>query len=546
MTTDASDQHFGDVVAMLRAREQEQAILLHIGHRLAAARDRRDLLDVLPEDMLQVLSGKFYTLSLIDPEGETYSSFLHTPETELRATAGDEPVMVQSHPVRDGIFDAALAAEGPIIFHLARLLKTGRAPEYIGRWHRIGIVELAVVRIVNGDTPLGVLSLYSDEEHALARVRPELLLGIAAQIGTGISNVLANERIAQQLRQIEGCKLRLEEENRYQQEAQLTDTSNNIYGESAAIKTVFRLVDQVAASDATVLLLGETGTGKELAAKAIHARSGRARKPMIRINCAALPANLIESELFGHERGAFTGAGERRIGKFELAHNSTLFLDEIGELPPELQVKLLRVLQQREFERIGGNQTIRVNVRILAATNRDLQHEVAAGRFRADLYYRLNVFPITLPPLRERRTDIPLLAQHFIAMFARSNGRRVCGIGTRALEVLQGYSWPGNVRELEHLIERSVLLATGPQIREILLPESPARNGTAPRPFGIRPLSEVERDYIIEALKLCNGRVSGPAGVAVRLGLPATTLLSRMKKLGIRKEHFFSPPDSYF
>jgi transcriptional regulator with GAF, ATPase, and Fis domain len=308
-------------------------------------------------------------------------------------------------------------------------------------------------------------------------------------------------------------------------------------GSGAEMQKIFRLVEQVAPSDSTVLLLGETGTGKELIARAIHDASSRKDQTMIKVNCAALPANLIESELFGHEKGSFTGAIERRIGKFELASNSTLFLDEIGELPLELQVKLLRALQEKEIERIGGRGSIKVNTRIIAATNRNLLTEVQEGRFRADLYYRLDVFPITLPPLRHRMEDIPVLTTHFISRYASSAGKKITTLSHKVLDDLMTYSWPGNVRELEHLVERSVLLTNGDTILKMTLPSSVPHPLPTPiiDEFHIRPLEEVERDYILQAIKKCNGRVSGPHGAAIRLGLPSTTLISKMQKLGIKK-----------
>lgn len=545
MTSESMDRELQSLSARLQARELEQDMLLGIGNKIAAARQRSDLLNVITEDVLALLSGKYYTLCLINPDGQTHSPFLHTGQPELKTDIDDDPVIHASHPIADGIFDAALAADEPLIFDLAAMLKAGPAPDYIARWHKLGIREMVVVRIVNGDEARGLLYIYADAIGAFRHLWPPLLLGLAAQIGTGICNVLANERIVQQMQEIERYKQRLEDENRYLQEQhRLTDKSTGILGESPAMQQVFRLVNQVAASDSTVLLLGETGTGKELVAKAIHDGSGRREKLMIRVNCAALPANLIESELFGHERGSFTGANERRIGKFELAHNSTLFLDEIGELPPELQVRLLRVLQVKEFERVGGHNTVKVNVRIIAATNRDLQQEVAAGRFRADLYYRLNVFPILLPPLRDRKSDILDLALHFAARYARNNGRRITGFSAKAMEGMRAYSWPGNVRELEHLIERAVLLASGTVITDVQLPDPSSKKNRIATAFELRPLEDVERDYILQALRQFNGRVSGPSGVAIRLGLPATTLLSRMKKLGIRKEHFVSGDDT--
>jgi transcriptional regulator with GAF, ATPase, and Fis domain len=301
-------------------------------------------------------------------------------------------------------------------------------------------------------------------------------------------------------------------------------------------------VMQVAPTDATVLLTGETGTGKEVFARAIHGASARSGKAMVKVNCAALPAQLVESELFGHERGAFTGALQRRIGKFEQADGSTLFLDEVGELPLDLQAKLLRALQEREIERLGGDKTIKVDVRIVAATNRVLEDEVKAGRFRLDLYYRLFVFPIHLPPLRERREDIPALLQHFVMLAAQKYGKPVKGLEPRSVEVLTNYSWPGNIRELEHLVERSVISSTGPVVKlatPVHMPAPASSSDTSPPP--LQSLADSERDVIIRTLKYCNGRIRGQQGAAEILDVKPTTLEARMKKLGITRAHISAP-----
>lgn len=303
-----------------------------------------------------------------------------------------------------------------------------------------------------------------------------------------------------------------------------------------ALKPVMQLVKQVAPTDATVLLTGETGTGKELFAEAVHYHSARRSKAMVKVNCAALPSQLIESELFGHEKGAFTGALQRRIGKFEMAAGGTLFLDEIGELPLELQSKLLRVLQEKEIERLGGSNTIKVDVRIIVATNRVLEEEVKAGRFRQDLYYRLYVFPIHLPALRERKEDIPLLLQYFTIKAAQKYGKVVKGISTRTIEALIQYHWPGNIREMEHMVERAVISTTTPTV-SIMAPISQqiAASDTSPPP--LLSLADAEREAIIRVLKYCNGRIRGPQGAADILDIKPTTLEARMKKLGIVKEH---------
>jgi formate hydrogenlyase transcriptional activator len=310
-----------------------------------------------------------------------------------------------------------------------------------------------------------------------------------------------------------------------------------IIGESPAIQKIFSLLKMVAPSGSTVLLLGETGTGKELIARAIHNGSPRHTKSMIKVNCAALPANLIESELFGHERGSFTGAVERRIGKFELASRGTLFLDEIGEMPLESQVKLLRALQEKEIERVGGRTTIEVDARIITATNLDLEKEVAEGRFRSDLYYRLNIFPIQLPALRERKEDIPGLANHFILRFAKKLGRTIEMLGNSVLQELMRYDWPGNIRELEHLIERSILLTPGTKISHIELPCSRRISMSAPVCVPLKTIDENERDHILAIIKHCRGRASGSGGAAEILGVPSSTLHSKMKRLGIVRRH---------
>ena len=309
-----------------------------------------------------------------------------------------------------------------------------------------------------------------------------------------------------------------------------------IVGQSSSLLNVFDLITSVAGSDTSVLVLGESGTGKERIADAIHYFSPRRSGPFIKVNCAALPATLIESELFGHEKGSFTGATGKRIGKFEMADQGTIFLDEIGEMPLDLQVKLLRVLQEKCIERIGARDITKVNVRVIAATNRNLEKEVSEGRFRLDLYYRLNVFPIDLPPLRDRAEDLPLLTAHFIRLFSEKTGKRITGVSDKVARNMAAYSWPGNIRELENMIERSVLLAKSQVIEEIRLPEIAHQQGnTGNEPLRIKTIHENERDYIISVLKKCNGRVWGAGGAAEVMGLPPTTLSSRMKKLGIQK-----------
>ena len=337
-----------------------------------------------------------------------------------------------------------------------------------------------------------------------------------------------------------------------EEEIRAVHNVDEFIGQSPALMAVLDKVRLVADTDSSVLILGETGTGKELVARAVHSASRRKNRPLIKVNCAALPTGLIESELFGHEKGAFTGANERRVGRFELADGGTIFLDEIGEVPPEVQVKLLRVLQEREIERVGGNKTIPVDVRVIAATNRDLKGAAFAGKFRQDLYYRLNVFPLEVPPLRERPGDIPLLVHYFVARYAAKIGRRIARVPAETMHRLVAYPWPGNIRELENVIERAVILAAGPDLDAVAdLPPPPATvttpwrdNGdsqeqqpasaSAPASGGL-PLEQVERQHILSTLKRSGWRIEGPSGAANLLRLNPSTLRSRMKKLGIER-----------
>ncbi|MBN2008606.1 sigma 54-interacting transcriptional regulator [candidate division KSB1 bacterium] len=334
------------------------------------------------------------------------------------------------------------------------------------------------------------------------------------------------------LSEIERLKNRLQEEVYYlRHEIKLIHNFQDIITTSNIFKKILAKIEQVASTDTTVLILGETGTGKELLARAIHNISNRSVRPMIKVNCAALPATIIESELFGHEKGAFTGAYTQKVGRFELAQGTTIFLDEIGELSLELQVKLLQVLQEGEFNRLGGNKTIKVDARIITATNRNLERAIENGTFREDLFYRLNVFPIQIPPLRERKEDIPLLADYFVKKYNRKIGKQIDKIPKLIMDRLQSYHWPGNVRELEHTIERAVIVSQGNSLD--LSEWLPKRN--AAQDSAIIPLQEMEKAYILKAIKSTNGRISGEHGAAKVLGMKRTTLESKMKKLGIKR-----------
>lgn len=320
--------------------------------------------------------------------------------------------------------------------------------------------------------------------------------------------------------------------NRLNEEASGDGNFKGIVGRSVALRHVLQQIEMVAPSDSTVLLLGETGTGKELIAQAIHERSSRSKRPLVKLNCAAIPSGLLESELFGHERGAFTGAIAPRAGRLDQADNGTLFLDEVGDIPMELQPKLLRVLQEREFERLGSTQTKKVDVRLVAATHHDLEGMMSEGQFRDDLYYRLNVFPIRIPPLRERREDIPRLAHHFTQQFARRMDKTIVTIPDETMEALSLYSWPGNIRELQNVIERAVILCSGPALK-IPVRDFQARTAPSADTKRIRTLAEAERVHILAALKETEWVLSGPRGAALRLGINRSTLQFRMRKLGI-------------
>ena len=369
------------------------------------------------------------------------------------------------------------------------------------------------------------------------RTWPEELIRRLKVAGEIIANTLARKRAdeaqMESLTQIKRLKTELESESAYlQSEIKLNHNFEKIIGQSDALKYVLFRLSQVAPTDATTLILGETGTGKELIARAIHNASPRKERPLIKVNCGALPSNLIESELFGHEKGAFTGAQARRAGRFEVANGTTLFLDEIGELPLDLQSKLLRVLQDGEFERLGSSHTIKVDVRIIASTNRNLKEEVRIGRFREDLWYRLNVFSITMPPLRERKEDIPLLANWFIDIYAKKYGKSINTIPVNVMKDLQKYPWPGNVRELEHVVERAIITTQGSRLRLMEKLDAPERE----EPQNIRKsLMEVERDYIVQVLKRTGWKVDGGNGAAQILGLNPSTLRTRMKKLQIKR-----------
>ncbi len=404
---------------------------------------------------------------------------------------------------------------------------------------RYAIYCLALVPLTRGDEFIGVIAFARLNPKPFSPEEARILEDVSRPIASAVANALAFQQIA-------ALRARLEDENlALKEEIDASAAVGGIIGASAALKVVLERVSRVAVTDSTVLISGETGTGKELIARAIHSASPRAQRALIKVNCAALPEGLVASELFGHEKGAFTGALARRRGRFELAAGGTLFLDEVGELPAAVQVALLRVLQEGEFERVGGNETLRTNARVVAASNRNLEEAVREGRFRSDLFFRLNVFPIQLPPLRERVDDIPLLVEYYAHHYSRRVGKPVRGVSAGAMDILRQYAWPGNVRELQNVVERAVILARGDELdaRDFELPS--LHPPPMAKPAATDPISE--RQQIEAALVASRGRVSGPDGAAEALGVAPSTLESRIHRFGIDKHAFRSrrsPPRS--
>jgi len=427
--------------------------------------------------------------------------------------------------------DSVQPVEGSIV---GRVFKTGKpivldvigeqvAPEEAREVHAEALESGCALPLISRGRTLGVLTLGSRVENSVSPEDVDFLLQAAGQVAIAIDNALAYREIAELKDKLAQEKLYLEDEIRGEMDFE------GIVGQSSALRHVLNLVETVAPSDSTVLLLGETGTGKELIARAIHERSLRRERTFVKLNCAAIPTGLLESELFGHERGAFTGAIAQKIGRLELADQGSLFLDEVGDIPIEIQPKLLRALQEREFERLGSTRTKKVDIRLVAATNRDLEKMMENREFRSDLYYRLNVFPIRIPPLRERPEDIPLLARYFIQKHGRRMNKEIESIPAAAMRKLSSWHWPGNIRELENFIERSVILTHGTALQAPIGELS--NNGRNVPVVGTREANE--RDEIVRVLKITDGRVAGTDGAAARMDIKRTTLISRMKKLGI-------------
>ncbi|MCB2378664.1 sigma 54-interacting transcriptional regulator [Hymenobacter sp. BT635] len=517
-------------------REREKSLQLTVTNALLSRKDRAALFLTVAEEIDRIVPIDYFGVRIRRPAQGT----LGFVEFSKQA---DGSFLVLDDSRWEGVPDREQMQSEIIGTFTQPLLLTGLDFELAARRYRL--LQYSMEK--NGTRAMLGVPLWNKAEHAavliLASHRPDaftpddlnLVMSLAPQITLAMQNLHAFE-------QIEALRAQLEREKTYLiDEINTTAKFEDFVGQSAVMQQVQTRIAQVAPTDTTVLIMGETGTGKELVARALHNLSPRKERALIKLNCAALPAQLIESELFGHEKGAFTGAHDRRIGKFELADGGTIFLDEVGELPLDLQAKLLRVLQEKEFERIGGRRVIQTDVRVIAATNRVLEDEVAAGRFRADLYYRLNVFPIRLPALRERPEDIEPLMRHFLERFTKQMGKPVRGLRERDLRTMQLYGWPGNVRELEHVLEQAVIVSQGPflefsgfsAVAAQAAPPLSVLEQSAP----LKTLREQERDHIMAALKRTGGRVSGPNGAAALLDINAKTLEARMKKLGIRREH---------
>lgn len=509
-------------------KQREQSFLLEFSTAVAGIRTKHDLELAISDVLRKMLNTKLAMLRIIDDDRIHLIPYMFDKSLFEKAVSNFDEMVAAPLDIHEELTARVLGSTEAVIFNVDDEIRQGNTSPYMQLWKKVGFKNTYATALRVGNIDLGTLWLLTDE------VNPVLLKGVCAQISIAIANILANEKLLSYKRMLEV------ENDLLKEQIQTIYNFNEIVGSGAEMQKVYHLMTLVAESNATVLLLGETGTGKELIARAIHNASPRKNKLMIKVNCAALPANLIESELFGHEKGAFTGAVERRIGKFELANSSTLFLDEIGEMPLESQVKLLRVLQEKELERVGGKTTIKLDVRIIAATNRDLEAEVNAGRFRSDLYYRLNVFPIHLPPLRDRQEDISPLAHFFVARYSKNAGRKVTSISPKVMQELKSYLWPGNVRELEHLIERSVLLATETVLREVHLPRKATEGQPEDTLAMAKTLEEMERSFIIATIRRCGGKLAGPGGAAAHLDIPATTLHSKIKKLGISKSDYFT------
>ncbi|HEV3083942.1 MAG TPA: sigma 54-interacting transcriptional regulator [Gemmataceae bacterium] len=499
---------------------QQYGTLLAVSEAIVSHRDLATLFHDLAGRLHLVVRFDYLACVLHDATSNTMR--LHVLETtEPIPVQPPVPLSVEADPA-----GTVLQTQHPLI---VSNVAEGRWPQLQERAKAFGVNSLCYLPLTTARRRLGVLTFACKQAAAYDRADVDFLQQVANQVAVAVENALAFDEIEALRDQLHQEKVYLDEEIR------TAHNFDDIIGESAALRRVLKEVEAVAPTDSTVLILGETGTGKELIARALHDLSPRRERTFVKLNCAAIPTGLLESELFGHEKGAFTGAITQKVGRFELAHQGTLFLDEVGDIPPELQPKLLRALQEQQFERLGSTRTIRVDVRLVAATNRDLARMVADRLFRNDLYYRLNVFPVVLPPLRERPEDIPMLARHFIQRFARRMGRRIDSIPTPVMDALVRYPWPGNVREMQNIIERAVILSSGPSLRIPLGDLQPA--ATEARVPAGEPvtLADAEREHILGVLRETGWVVGGPKGTAARLGMKRSTLQKKMKKLGISR-----------
>ncbi len=503
------------------ARERDRLrLLLETNNAVAAHLELRDLFNSITTSIRRKLKADVISLTLLDPE-----------RNELRLYALNFPGGNGS--IEEGTActlcgcpaTAAITQREPVVLRHEDLERSDSTVSQ--RLVAEGVRSACCVPLLLRERTLGALNVGSLLEEAFTMADAEMLNDVGKQIALAVANSLAYQEIATLKDKLAKEKLYLEEE------IQTGYNFEEIVGESQVLKRVLNQVQTVATTDSTVLILGETGSGKELVARALHNMSNRHERTFVKLNCAAIPTGLLESELFGHEKGAFTGAIATKLGRFELADGGTLFLDEVGEIPLELQVKLLRVLQEQEFERLGSTRTVRVNVRVVAATNRDLAQLVEDKGFRSDLYYRLNVFPITVPPLRERAEDVPALVRHFAQKFAQRMKKRIETIPSEGMKALQDYSWPGNVRELENFIERAVILTQGTDLFVPVAELKRVQNHTTSTVTAT--LEQAERDHILKTLRDTKWVVGGSSGAAAKLGMKRTTLQSKMQKLGITR-----------
>lgn len=506
--------------AQVESERDRLRAILEVNNALVTQLDSRPLFDEISRVLQRYVPHEFLTLAVWSPEEQQLR--LRYAATQDAALMRDTDYALPLDSTPTGL---AFSTGAPQVFDFARL--AGMAHLIRKMMADLGIRSACSVPLRTARGRIGAISVGSREDGAFSSGKVVLLESVASQLAIAVENATAFSRVEELNRRLSEAKLYLEEELN-----EAISSSDEMLGTSAGMRQVLQQIETVAPTDATVLISGQTGSGKELVARALHHKSARAGGTFVKLNCAAIPTGLLESELFGHERGAFTGAIAQKIGRFEIAHQGTLFLDEIGEIPLELQPKLLRVLQEKEFERLGGVRTIRTDARLVAATNRDLKKMVEAGQFRGDLYYRLNVFPIHVPSLRERKEDIPLLAMHFTREYSRRFGRHIQSIPSEAIDRLVRYPWPGNIRELQNLIERSVILSSGDTLR-IPLQELEATVAVAAGAPLTGTMEEVERETIRRAISECNGVIGGPKGAAAKLGMKRTTLLYRMDKLGI-------------